>query len=305
MCSGGGGGGSGEQSYKWSEDMAPYWRSLLTGAGAAANQDARTFRQDTGGSRVAGLSTPQWQAGENFVAMNARTGDPTRSLNAAQDATRSTLGDDYLTGSKASPYGRANQFQGMNNPYHAAVTQQGLDQIRENYRIGTEPETTRLFNMSGAFGGSAHQNAIANNQSGLAKALSDHTYKMWNDQYNRSAAMDESYLDRGSGAWNAERGRQMQAIGAGQNENDMAIRRGGAMMSYGDLIRSIDQGGKDEAYGDWFSGRNQHRNNLSWLSGLLGSAQGGMSPAQLQAGPSGGSQALGGAMLLASLFGGK
>ena len=305
MCGGGGGGGSGTQKYEWNDSMKPYWENVLARGSEAGSQPYSTYNSATGRSKVAPLSNAQNEVGGYFTHMNRNTADPTRSLNAAQEQTLSTLGNSYLSGGQKNPNLRANQFQGMDNPYFGSVMKRGMDDITSAYQQGTSADTTRMFNLSGALGGSAHQKAVANNEAGLGKTLSNYASGMQNDQYNRSAGLDESMLDRGSGSWNAERGRQMQAVGAGQNENDLALRRGGAMMSYGDLQRSLDQGYRDEDYGNWFGGVNHNKNNLSWLSGLLGAAQGGMAPMQMNPGASNGSQLLGAGLLASSLFGGQ
>lgn len=303
MCGGGGGGGSGTQKYEWNETMKPYWENVISRGANESGNPYRTYNSDTGRSKIAPLSGTQNQAGAYLTALNSHTGDPTKSLNAAQNQTQATLGNSYLSGAGANPHLRENEFQGTDNPYFRSVLGQGLGDITNSYKDGTSADTTRMFNLSGAFGGSAHQKAIANNEAGLGKTLNNYAQGMYNDQYNRSAGLDEARLDRGSGSWNAERGRQMQAIGAGQNENDMALRRAGGLMSYGDLQRSLDQGFRDEDFANWFGGINHGKNNLSWLSGLLGAAQGGMAPMQQNPGASTGSQLLGGGLLLSSLFG--
>lgn len=254
MC-GGGGGPSGETKYNWNDTLAPKWGQLLGDATAKAYGNQY---QQYDGQRIADFSPLQSRAIDQIWNMTQAGGTP--AAIAANNQAQGTLQDDYLTGSKANPYA------GMNSPYFQQTMQQGVGDIVQGYKQGTAADTTRMFNLSGAFGGSAHQNAMANNEAMLGRTLNAYTSGMQNDQYNRSGGMYE-----------AERGRQMGALGAGQNANNMFFQGTQQLMGAGDAQRSMNQDQLNMTYQDWLNKQNIDFKNADWLSGLYSRAQGGMS----------------------------
>lgn len=130
-----------------------------------------------------------------------------------------------------------NAFQGMDNPYFRQQLQSGMDDITAAYQHGTAADTNRMFAQSGAFGGSAHAQAVQNNQTALAKQLGNFGNQALSQQYDRSAGMDESRLGRafqgqqfdanlGNQAFEnaAQRGMQGGMFGANmQNQNQEAL----------------------------------------------------------------------------------
>lgn len=287
MC---GGGSSGSTEYEWNDDLKEPWKGSVN---RAIWESERQFEPYMGGDpnqRIASLSGLHWKAAQNTEALADAIGSPVRAINSAQDQAADTLSGMYLSGANSNPYARDNRFQGMNNPYFNSVLGQGVDRITSNYQNTTAPELTRLMNMSGAFGGSAHQKALANNQSALAKQIGDYTAGMQNDQYNRSAALDESALGRGSQAYEGERGRMMGAINGGYGAQDSAFQRLQGLMGMGDMFRSYEQDVKNYQYQNYQDKRNENRYGLDFLTGVMGRAQGGFSnltttPPQYQVSP--------------------
>lgn len=292
---------SGTTQYNWNEDMAPRWNSLLNTAPWAAgfqfNSDGNVVgindRERYRGQRVANLSPDQVQAGDYFRGMNAQSSNPVGAMNAARSQIESTLAGNYLgpnsnpwagtTG--ANPYLGGNQYMGE-SPAFNAMLGQTLDDITGAYQRGTAADTTRMFNMSGAFGGSAHQNAVSNNEANLGRTLSQTANQMRSDQFNRSAGMRENEINRGFqnytnmanqgfNAFENERGRMMGAIGAGQAENGLAIDRGNAMLNYGGLAQQNTQQGLDFLYDQWSQEQNHPFQMMQFLSDLYGRAMGG------------------------------
>src|SRR5574343_969204 len=148
MSSGGGGGQSGVTRYDWKPTMEGYWgESALPWAGEEASRAYTPYY----GNRVAGQNNDIWTAIQRTRDMGDAGGP------ADTKAGRATAGD-IAAGNKlgSNPYG------GMSSPYFDAMMQQGMGDITNAYKTGTAADTTRMFNLSGAFGGSAHQNAVAN-----------------------------------------------------------------------------------------------------------------------------------------------
>ena len=271
--SGGGSGGSGTQKYEWNENIAPHWQNALDYASALKDKPYNPYPYQ----RIAGLTGDQTNAMGLVRQMTGQGG--TSTAQAANNQAEDTLNDRYLYGAGANPAAQQeNQFQGNDNPYFRSVMNQGAEDIASKYLQGTSADTTRMFNMAGAFGGSAHQQAMQNNQAQLGKTLSQYTQGMQNDQYNRSAAMDESRLGRVSGAYEGERGRQMSAVNPGQNANNMFYQGIQQLMGIGDINRSHTQDQYNQAYNDWQQQQNYPASQLDYYTGILGRAQGGVSP---------------------------
>lgn len=303
MCGGGGGGGSGTQKYEWNDVLGPYWQWQIGQGQDLATKPYTPYPYE----QIAPMNADQQQAISsirNFVNSGG-----SQATQAARDQLIGTLGGDYLSGSQANPYaGSQNAYMG-DNPYFRNTLQSGLQDITNAYMQGTSPETTRLFNLSGAFGGSAHKDAIANNENALAKQLGNYTNQMQSGQYDRSANLYENMLNRGSGAYEAERGRQLGAIGGGQADQGIQLQGANALLGVGDAERAYTQDLYNNYYNNWQKQQQYPMTMADWFSGLLGRAQGGVSPnvttqtSGYQASPF--SQILGAGLLGSAFFGGK
>jgi hypothetical protein len=272
------------------------------------------------GQRIAGLTGDQEAAANNTRTFLNQEWNPAATMNRANDRldayghpiansgsaingaigqTEDTLGGQYLTGPNANPYSRNNPIANASSnfagysPQFRGVMDEGANDITQKYQQGTAADTTRMFNMAGAFGGSAHQQAMANNEAGLGKTLKDYYGGMLNDQWNRSANLEQqdfarqgqlndSFLNRGSQNYENERQRQMGAIGLGDNQQSLALQRAQAQMGIGDMFRGYNQDLLNQGYGDFTDRSNQQYKMLDIMSGLLGRASGGMSPSFTQ-----------------------
>lgn len=330
----GGGGASGETRYNWNDDMAPRWNNLLNyGMNQAFEVRADGSihakpRQSYTGERFTPLQYDQLAAGTNIRALNDYSSDPTRAMNAARYGIEDTLRGDYLSGAKSNPsanldaanlnsYISGNEYMGE-SPAFNSMLQDTMGNMAEGYEQGTSAELTRLMNMSGAFGGSAHQRALANNQSALAKAMGQTANQMRSAQFDKSAGLRENELnrgfqnfnmglDRGAQAYEGERNRMMGAIGAGQNEQGLALGRAGAQMGVGEMFQNQGQKQNDFLFDQWTQAQNHPFTVMNLLSGLYGQAMGGGAGMTQQIyGPSNTGGQIGGGLLgLAALLGGR
>lgn len=278
--SSGGGGQSGQTRYDWNDVIGSYWGSKpgpdgKGGGGVlgwAADEASKPYQQ-YGGQRIADRNMDQFTAAQRVRNM-AGSGGPAETYYGRQAA------GDIASGNQVN----ANPFMGE-NPYFKTMVKNANEDTTNAYNQGTSAELTRLMNLSGAFGGSAHTNAMANNQAALAKQLGNQTTSMYGQQFDRSANI-----------YDQERNRQLQAIPLafqGQGlQNDLNDR----LMGIGDWEQGTQQKYLDQAYGDWTNQQNWGRNNVNWLASLLGGAQG-STGIQTQFGgyqsPNYGSQALG------------
>jgi hypothetical protein len=347
--SGGGSGGQQTQMGDWAEGIKPYWQqalgmgNYLTGLGLGGGPGAPGSQyQKYPGQRIADFSQDQQNAMGDIRHFVGSGGSP--ATIAANGQIQQTLDGNYLN---SNPYSDAhngaadqqnpmnmqinpwqsvdygvgkNQYAGMDNPAFKNVLKAGQDDITSAYNNGTSAELTRMMNMSGAFGGSAHLNAMANNQNALAKQLGNYESGMQNDQYNRSAQLSEadisrnlqndmankqlggqwfndtlnrtsgnfenqynrqagaqeSAFGRGNQNYENERQRQVGAIGAGQNEQQLALQRFQALMGVGDANRGMNQDQLNMGYQDWQDQQNYPLHMLDTMTGLLSRAQGGI-----------------------------
>ena len=285
MC--GGSSPSGESKYTWNDDMAPRWGNTLNHAEQLSWNGYTPFT----GQRYAGVTGDQAEAGDYTRNMARMSSNPLGATNAARGQIEDTLWGHYL----ANPWNAPNPYSG-DNPHFNSMLQQGQEEITDAYQKGTAADTTRMMNLSGAFGGSAHQNAVANNQAALAKQLGQYTTGMQNEHYNRSAGLEESALNRGSQNFSDERNRMMGAVGQGQNEQGLAYQRIGALQDFGGFMQGQDQQQRDFGYNQFQESLNWPYKQFDFLTNLYGRAQGGLAPNQTmyQSGGNGVAQGLGG-----------
>lgn len=276
----GGGGGGGSTQYNWNDDMAQYWRSVLPQGQALANTPYQAYKGGDPNALVAGMTPDQLTAQQQIRLFTTDPSlgvhDPNQSLNAAQDQEKSTLQGSYLS---ADPY--ANHFSTYgdpNNQYFQDYMKSGADDIVNAYKNGTAADTTRAFNLAGAFGGSAYNNAVGQNEAALGKTLSNYTSGMLNDQYNRSAQLQQQDFARGSNAYQNERSRMTGMVGSAQNEQALALQRAQALMGSGDATRSYNQDILNANYNTYNQAKQYPYQQMDWLTGLLSRAQGGISP---------------------------
>ena len=333
---------SGETRYNWNEDMAPRWNSLLNTAPWASGAFTFTDGNVTGlkpreqytGERFAPVAYDQRAAGTNIRALNDYSSNPVTSMNAARSQIEGTLGGQYLgegpkgnpymglSPAASNPYIGGNQYRDANtstdrnafagnNPYFRDTMNQGMEDITNQYKNATEPGLRAAAVLNGTLGGGDHLQAQAKNEEALGKTLGNYSSQMMNQQYDRSAGLEDSFLnrdiqnqqfnrgtssglreneinrgfqnftgglDRGMQGWEGERNRQMGAIGAGQNEQNLALGRAGAQMEYGNFDQRQGQQQRDYLYDQWNQNQQHPYQIMDWLSGLYGRAQGGMAP---------------------------
>jgi hypothetical protein len=269
FVSGGGSGGSGTQKYEWNDQMKQPWMDVLKNATDLHGQAYNPYPYQ----RIAGMNSDQTDAMDFIRNFTDTGGMPVTQ--AANQQTQDTLEGNYLD---SNPYASAsNPYSGFGSQFNT-VLQGGLGDIADAYKNGTSAETTRLMNNAGVFGGSAHQNAVANNEGALAKQMGQYVAGMTNDQYNRSAGLAESGLQRGASAYEGERGRMVGSVGAGQNAQNLALQGANARMGIGDIQRGFSQDQLNQYYNDWQTQQQYPYQQLDYLSGILGRAQGGVSP---------------------------
>lgn len=280
--SGGGGGQSGITRYDWNPVMEGYYAGnsdfpggYLQMASREANKPYEAYQY----ARVAGIDPYQQSAMDSIY--NTVYGHGAADTEAGREAARQFASGDI-----------SNQYGGMSNPYFQSMMGQGLGDIIDAYQQGTSADTTRLFNQSGAFGGSAHQKAISNNEANLGKQINQFATQMLNQQYDRSAGLQSEDLNR-----------QLQSIPLAQQGQNLSFDAARQLMGAGDFRRGVTQQNYDDAYQRWVEQQNYGRNNLDWMFNILGRAQGSTGVSTTTS-PYGGINPAAGLLGAAALYGG-
>ena len=227
----------------------PYWQQYLSGLNNTLGQNPIT---PYGGPTVA-----PWNAYQNTAAnmqyQFATNGTPTgNAANAAiQNQTQGAM-NPYATGTNPyqgqqnaytgqtvgqtnNPYiGQTNAYAG-DNPYLQSVIDSSNADISKAYAQGIGAQTDAAFNQAGAYGGSAYQNQVANNQDMLAKNLAANTSNLRYNNYLNSGQLAGQDLSRNTAAYG-----QQAALNTGNQLTDLARN---ASLSGTDLARNAGLAG--------------------------------------------------------------
>jgi len=260
----GGGGSSGQtvtQVQGPPEWMRPYWEANVLQGHQLSGRPLSLY----GGQGVAGFS-PEQMAGQEMIANRAIAGNPL--LNQANQQIGRTMQGDYL--------------RPESNPYLQANVNQALGDITRNYQQSVLPSTMAQFQRSGAFGGSAHQEALEGQQRALGSTMGNVASQMYGQNYAQ------------------ERQNQMAATGMADRYGSAEYQDAMALMGVGDARQQQMQQMIDYDRSRWDQAWNYPQQQLNFMTGLIGG-----SPYQQQTGPnpnyvSPQQGALGGAMAGAS-----
>lgn len=233
------GGGSGSTQTTQIQSLPPWLTDAAQGYLGAAGQVAQLPYQPYTGQRIADLSPLQQQSIQNIGDLSAGT----PSMYAGEQMLTDTLQGNYSnpfasqgvssggqyqfsplsSGGQYSPTqigsggqygfsplsGGSNPYMG-DNPYFQSSLDKGLNDITRAYQQGTAAQTDKMFAQAHAFGGSAHQEAMQNNERQLGDTLNNYVNQARQGQYDRSAQLAESGLGRNlqAGQFNANLGNQ-------------------------------------------------------------------------------------------------
>jgi hypothetical protein len=260
---GGSGGGSSTSTTKMepAAEVKPYLKPYMDWAWNETNQPYETYQ----GQRVSNL-TPEQYMGAGLTSAQA--------LNGFQGQ-----GDAF------SNYAATMRGDFMNpdaNPWLSANMNKAMGDITSAYRSGTKPQTDSAFARSGAFGGSAWDQSVMNNERTLADSLGN----------TANQFLGQNYMN--------ERGNQMQGLnmmGAMQNIGYTDAQK---LSGVGDAFRQYQQDLLNTNYSDWQEAQNYPYRMLdifgNQLRGTMGA--GGTSSTSTSGGyqPSSFASALGGGL---------
>jgi outer membrane biogenesis lipoprotein LolB len=215
---------------------------------------------------------------------------------AARNQILDTMGGRFSGGS-----GSRNPFAGLANPYLQKTIDDATGDISRSYKNGTAANTDAAFSRAGAFGGSAWQEQVANNERELATSLGRTANDMRMQDYGMQANLAESQVGRDENAYQQERGRSMSSLSMLPNLMNNDLRGAQALLGTGDAQQGFDQDALDLSYQDFQQRRDYPLQQLDIMGNALGKVSGvagGTSTATQTGGPSRNrtSGALGGAL---------
>lgn len=127
------------------------------------------------------------------------------------------------------------------------------------YNNSAVPNLMAQFSAGGAYGGSAHQQAMAESQRQLADQLGQVSTGLRSADYDRRAQLTQADLARNSGlaesqlgrqqdAWSMNRGQELAALGMVPTLNSARYDDARALMNIGSQQQNLWQGLYDQGY---------------------------------------------------------
>jgi hypothetical protein len=232
------------------------------------NEAAKAFYQPYqayNGPRVADFSNDQL-TGFDMVRQQAAAGNPLMGQANDYIAKQLSGGSAYTPGT--------NQYAGA-NPYLGQMIDSAQGDVTRAYNNVTAPGISSAFSSGGAYGGSAHAQAVAESQRQLANELGDVSTTLRNQDYTRQAALAESALDRQGNAWAMNRNQELAALGAIPGLNEARYDDARALMNIGQQQQNLWQSVYDQGHQDFTEGRDWQANRLGLLTNALSAIQGG------------------------------
>lgn len=262
---------------------------------------------------VAQMSDLQNKAANATYGM-ASQGNPNDNLSSGYLANLLNGGqqnrqpDNPYLGAQSSYGGNSPQFENMLNASNRNIT--------DSFMRGTAAPQAAAAAHAHAYGGSGDQEMQGILGQSLGNQIAQNTDSMRNDQYNRSAQLEQADLGRNSGlaqnsiqnAWQgyenaANRG--LQGINAVNNQDAMDMARWGSVGGFGNLQQQTQQANINAARGLFNENVRQPLDALDILGKALGasSGQGVQTTSQSSPGSNGFMNAAGGIMSILPFLG--
>lgn len=281
MSGGGGGSSSTTQTTKVepAAQVAPYLAPFMQHASAVAMRPWEAYA----GKRIADFTQDQL-AGFDMARQNAQQAQ--QSLQGANQYLNQTIGGQYLGYSPQQVQAGTNPYYGQNNPYLQQQINAAQQDIVRSFNNSVANNTDAAFARAGAFGGSAWQQAQAENANQLAQNLGRVANDMRMQDYQLQAQLGESDLARqlqagqfnaalGDQAYQAERARMLQAAGMLPGMAQAGYSNAQALLGIGDAQQAREQGKLDLAYQDWLAEQNYPYQQLDVMGNAIRTIMGG------------------------------
>jgi hypothetical protein len=243
--------------------IAPYAIELANRSGQLANRPYTPYP----GVQVAPLNAYH-QTAMNTGAQRAVAGSP--SVRSAQNMVGNTLGGDYLGKGAYS-----NSIAGVDNPYLNNVVNNSNQDIVKAFQSGVIPQTNANFARSGAFGGSAWQQANSENSRQLVNELAKNTSNIRYQDYMNQQQLAENLANRQTQMYGNERANMLNAAGqsiplANQDYTDVQN-----LLGIADISRDYEQTLANQNYQNFLNEQNWPLQNLDILANAIRTSMGG------------------------------
>jgi|CXWL01.1.fsa_nt_gi hypothetical protein len=210
--------------------------------------------------------TAAHQAGMNLVTNRAANGSPI--LNAGNAQATNTLQGAYM-----GPAAK-NSMAGVNNPYLQKVINSTNQDITRSFLNSTMPQTDASMARAGAFGGSAWQQANAENNRQMASELAKNTSNLRYQDYLGQQGLAESQAQRDQSAFDSERQRQVGSLGAAQTFANQPYTDAMQLLGVGDIQRTQEQDFLNAQYQNLLNQQNWPLQNLDILQNAIRTSMG-------------------------------
>lgn len=211
--------------------------------------------------------TAAHNAGMNLVTNRAMRGSPIQTAANAQSVNT-------LNGAYMGPAAR-NSMAGVNNPYLQNVINSTNTDITRQFQNSTMPQTDASFARQGAFGGSAWQQANAENNRQMAGELAKNTSNLRYQDYMGQQGFAESQAQRNQAAFDAERQRQVASLGQAQTLANQPYTDAMQLLGVGDIQRTQSQDMLNAQYQNLLNQQNWPLQNLDILQNAIRTSMGG------------------------------
>lgn len=259
--------------------VAPYLAPFLQQASSVAMRPWQAY----GGQRIAGF-TPDQLAGFDMTRQNVDQSN--QQLQGALGQVGSTATGSGLDYSPQQVQAGRNALLGMDNPYLQQQIDAAQGDVIRNFNNTKANSTDAAFARAGAFGGSAWQQAQAENQRQLAGELGNVSNSMRMQDYNLQAQLGEQDLNRqlqagqfnsqmGDQAYQQERARMLQAAGMIPGLTQGGLQNAQALLGIGDAQQAQNQGALDLKYQDWTNQQNYPYQQLDVMGNAIRTIMGG------------------------------
>ena len=168
-----------------------------------------------------------------------------------------------------------NAMAGQDNPYLQNVINSTATDTTRAFQNAVMPQTDANFARSGAFGGSAWEQANADNSRQLAGQLANQIGQLRYGDFNAQRDLAENYANRQTAAYDAERGRQQNAVGQGLQFSGLRDAQMQALLAAGGLQNQHQQAIDNAKHQQFLDRQNWPVNNLDIYRNAYATAVGG------------------------------
>lgn len=296
------------------------------GGNSTTTQELPGYAQGTAqdilnkGTALSNQSVPQY-SGQTYAGMNdtqnnaiqgmsnlANSGGVTGQVSGAVSNMANNGGNNYGSYTAQQAQASQNPYASMSNPYVAQQVSAANQQTQQAFNQGAMNLNSQ-FAGSGAFGGSAYQNAVNDQNKTLANALANNSAALYSNAYNTAAQAANTNATLGTQAslanqsaglqaaslnsnnYNTSQARALTAAGMAPSFDASTINQLNAAYTGGTAQQTAAQNADNAAYQTWYQGAMSPYEQLgieqSALSGALGNGAQGVTSSTQSANPLG------------------